>query len=232
MSLPRYITIYILFLTLVRAQIIQTLQIDFQRKTCKYNNEEKVSGTIFYEYPDRMCLLIDDPVDQWIFSGIDSMVIYYPEDSLAFKFKTSYPVTFPFFQALLGVIQEDYGLSSIGYTLTEHEMADSMLTTVWIPPEDAPEEVGIFLLTYVRDKLIYVEYKMQNGDMLSQTHYRDHLLHGAYYFPMEIEKFQYADQDTIHETIIYRDPQFNCTLPDSLMDFCIPSYVSVEHIAW
>lgn len=232
MPFCKSLVLSLLFFAIAQAQIVQTLQIDFERNTYKKNAEEHVSGTIFYEYPDCMCLIINDPLDQWIFSGIDSMVIYYPKDSLAFKFKTTYPVTFPFFQALLGVVQEDYGLSSIGYTLTEHEMHDSTLTTIWTPPEEAPDEVGMFFLTYIRDKLIYAEYNMQSGDIISQTYYRNHLLYGAYYFPMEIEKFQYADQDTIQETIIYTDPQFNCSLPESLMHFPIPSYVSIEHIVW
>jgi hypothetical protein len=216
----------------VQGQIIQTLEIGFEKNIYKKHDEESVSGRIYYRFPDHVCMIINDPVDQWIFSGIDSMVIYYPMDSLAFKFKTMFPVTFPFFQAFLGIVQEDYGLSSIGYTLTEHSMDDSLLTTIWSPPEEAPDEVGMFILTYSRDKLIYAEYKMRDGKVLSRTHYRNHIEHGVYFFPMEIEKFQYTPKDTIRETITYCDPHFNCTLPDSLMNFQIPSHVITEHIAW
>lgn len=232
MFLYKYISLILFVCALSRAQIVQTIIIDFEKTTIKNDEQEYVCGTIHYEYPDHMCLVIHDPVDQWIFSGIDSMVIYYPEDSLAFKFKTLYPVTFPFFQAFLGIVQEDYGLSSIGYTLIDHTTDDNKLTTTWAPPVNAPADVGIFLLSYTQDKLTNAVYQTQEGDIISQTHYHDHTQYGAYNFPMVIEKYLFTNQDTIQETIVYTDPQFNCTIPDSLMNFSLPSYVSIEHIVW
>lgn len=222
----------LLFFTTSYAQIVQTLHIDFEKTTFKHENEEYVSGTIYYQQPDAMCMLISEPVNQWIFSGKDTMVLFYPEDSLAFMFKTIYPVTFPFFQAFLGIVQEDYGLTAIGYTLAEHEVHDSILTTIWTPPEGAPADLGRFCITYTNKKITSAAYQAANGSLISYTHYRDHYAYGAYLFPMEIEKMQFLAQDTIREMIHYENPEFNCALPDSLMNFRLPEYVTIEHIQW
>jgi outer membrane lipoprotein-sorting protein len=191
-----------------------------------------VSGTIYYQQPDAMCMLISEPVNQWIFSGKDTMVLFYPDDSLAFKFHTIYPVTFPFFQAFLGIVQEDYGLTAIGYTLAEHEVTYSILTTIWAPPKNAPPDIGRFCITYTNERLTGASYLSADSSVISRTQYRDHFAYGAYFFPMEIEKIQFAEQDTIRELITYTNPQFNCELPDSLMNFRLPGYVTIEQIQW
>jgi hypothetical protein len=231
---PGYSSIFLvlIFLALLQAQIVETLQIDFEKTTTKRGNEEYMRGTVFYQQPDVMCILINDPVNQWIFSGKDTMVLFYPDDSLAFKFYTIYPVTFPFFQAFLGIVQEDYGLTAIGYTLAEHEVNDSILTTIWAPPRNAPGDIGTFCITYTNRMITSAVYLAADSSIISRTMYRNHFAHGAYFFPMEIEKMQFAEQDTVHELIKYAHPQFNCVLPDTLMNFRLPDYVTTEHIQW
>lgn len=221
-----------LFCVMSSAQVVQTLKIDFIRTTLRNDKQEQVRGTIYFQHPDQMAVIVHDPVHQWIFAGQDSMILYYPDDTLAFRFTTSFPVTFPFFQAFLGVVQEDYGLSSIGYTLLEHEMHDSLLTTTWIPPEEAPDDVGDFHITYAGNTLISAQYLQKNGDIITETIYSNHIPYGAYAFPLQIEKIQFLEQDTIEETVLYTDPEFNCELPDSIINFRLPAHIPVEYITW
>lgn len=232
LSLYKHVVFIASFFTLSYAQIVQTLQIDFEKTTVKNEEKEHVCGTIFYRQPDAVCMIINHPANQWIFSGEDSMVFFYPDDSLAFKFQTMYPVRFTFFQAFLGIVQEDYGLTALGYALAAHEVHDSILTTTWTPPEEAPDDAGLFHITYANGKLKSAAYESMDGTIISRTHYRDHYVYGAYFFPMEIEKIQYAQQDTIRETITYANPEFNCALPDSLMNFRLPEYVTTNYIQW
>ncbi|MBN2620004.1 hypothetical protein JXB22_02855 [candidate division WOR-3 bacterium] len=222
----------LLFLALSHAQIVETLHIDFEKTTTKHGKEEFIRGTIYFQQPDAMCMIITEPVNQWIFSGRDTMVLFYPEDSLAFKFYTIFPVTFPFFQAFLGIVQEDYGLTAIGYTLAEHEVNDSILTTIWAPPKDAPGNIGTFRITYTNDRITSAAYLSTDSSIISRTMYHSHFPHGAYFFPMEIEKIQFAEQDTVRELIKYAHPEFNCVLPDTLMNFRLPVYVTTEQIQW
>jgi hypothetical protein len=67
-------------------QSVETLIVDFSRKTLSTAGEELISGTIYFQAPEDVIITVDSPVVQWsIFEGTN-LLIYYPLERRAFRF--------------------------------------------------------------------------------------------------------------------------------------------------
>ena len=162
----------------------------------------------------------------------NTVVIYYPEDSIAFKFVSPYPVSFSFFETFLNVMKEDFGLCDRGYSLLKNEVKKDTLVTYWDPPRGLSETIGNLKLVYVDNKIISSELKKETGESLLKASYGDHLNYGEYYFPQKISTTLFVDKDTFFEEISYKKFVFNDSLPKKVMNFKIPEGVETEEIKW
>jgi hypothetical protein len=162
----------------------------------------------------------------------NTVIIYYPEDSVAFKFIAPYPGAFSFFESFLNVMKEDFGVCDRGYVLKDHQIKKDTLTTYWEPPYVLSETIGGLELVYIDNKIVSSELKKKNGALLLKSSYEKYLHYGEYYFPQEIRTELYKDNDTILEEIIYRNPGFNDSLPEEIVKFEIPEEIKIEEIKW
>lgn len=220
------------FNTIVYSQSLQTLQIQFKRYYKERNSEETVEGTIYFKSPGKVTVVVNEPIQQWMFFKKNGMDIYYPIERKAFRFITQNPVSLPFFQAFIGVVKKDYGLIDMEYTLASRQTKGDTLFTKWYPPKKASKVIGDFTLTFCSDKLIYAESKKPDGSISSRTFYSNHIKNGNVFFPLQISTVRHIKSDTTFEKIIYSNPKFNIELPQDVIYFIIPADVSIKKIQW
>jgi len=214
-------------------QTIKTISVEFTREYSEDNKKEIIKGKIHYQAPSKTVIHITDPINQWMILEDKEMIIYYPDDKKAFHIISTWnPFSMPFFQAFVGVVKEDYGLTELGYTLANYETNDNSLISHWNPPKNLAKLLGEIILEFKDNKIIRVELRNPNGKTISKSLYKNHTLYGATYFPLEISTIKYMKSGAAFEEIVYRNPQFNSPLPKEVLDFKIPAHIKVKEIKW
>lgn len=214
------------------SEALQTLQLEFERRCGGEGAGEVVRGNIYYRAPARVVVLVTYPIKQlMILEGLE-VTIYYPEEKRAFVIAAETTVLLPFFQAFLGVMDEDYGLTELGYTLHRYATRGDTLLTYWSPPTNVFKPLGEFALVYVAGKIVYAESKREDGTTISRSSYQNHVRYGAFYFPMEIANTRYAGADSTVEGVRYSNPKFDAPLPKEVVEFQIPLGVEVQEARW
>ena len=214
------------------AHIIHNAQVEFRRNLKQKNNEEIIEGFLYYQFPNKVLASIQKPLKQWISFDNNIVIIYYPEDSIAFKFISPHPGSFSFFETFLNVMKEDFGVCDRGYALKKHQTKKDTLTTYWDPPYILSKTIGELKLVYVDNRIISSELSKKSGDILLKASYKDHINRGEYYFPREINATLFADKDTILEKITYKNLVFDSSLPEEIAKFKIPQGIEIEEIEW
>ena len=213
-------------------QSSQTIQVQFERQYNEKGVKEIVKGNIYYRAPGGVTVVVNSPVKQWMIFAGKQLTIYYPDDKQAFQFNAQIPISLPFFEAFIGVVKTDYGLTDIGYVLSTHKTRGDTLFTYWSPPKKTSKTLGEFTLAYVSDKIVYAELKRRDGTTASRSFYKNHIHYGVTYFPLEIYTIRYTKKDSILEKVVYTNPQFDKPLPIEVMNFKIPTNVKIEEINW
>ena len=211
---------------------VKTLIVGFERHSVQNGVSETTRGTIFFRAQALTLVHIQTPVNQWMLHRDQEMLIYYPDEQKAFRItSTQIPFFVSFFQAFLGVLLEDFGLTSIGYTLARCDQQGDVLISHWNPPAAAVKSLGSFLLEYQANRLVRVELNDPRGQLVSRTLFRNHQPYGNIDFPGEIlsERFQ-GMKGT--ETVLFIEPRFNVELPAEAVNFSIPAGVSVKEVQW
>jgi outer membrane lipoprotein-sorting protein len=193
---------------------------------------EITSGSIYYQKPGGIVIKVKDPIDQWMVLEGDTMLIYYPTDSTAFRFHSDNPFSLPFFQLFVGMGNTDLGLSKAGFTLDRNEVRHDTLITYWKPPEQAGKSLGNAIVVLVENKLVFMELQNAKGKTLTNIAFNDHLQYRGTYFPLEITSVEFEDSDSTVETVVFHNPQFNVELPPEVINFKIPQGIEVEEIEW
>ncbi len=129
-------------------------------------------------------------------------------------------------------MKEDFGVCDRGYAFKNHQTKKDTLTTYWEPPYILSKTIGELKLVYVNNRIISSELKKKSGELLLKASYKDHVNHGEYYFPREINATLFADKDTILEKITYKNLVFNGSLPEEIVKFKIPQGIEIEEIEW
>jgi outer membrane lipoprotein-sorting protein len=187
---------------------------------------------VYYQFPEKVIASIQKPVKQLISFDSTDVIIYYPEDSISFKFISSYPVSFSFFETFINIPKEDFGVCDRGYTLKNHQTKKDTLITYWNPPQILLKTATELKLVFVKNRIIYSELKNKEGKTFLEAHYKDHINYGEYYFPREINTKLNTEQYSILEKITYKNIIFNDTLPEEIANFKIPEGVEIEEIRW
>jgi hypothetical protein len=224
--------IFIVLYSTSYAFVINNSTVGFKRNLKHKETEEIIEGLLYYQFPEKVLVSVKNPIVQLIYFEDNEIFIYYPEDSLAFKFVSPYPVSFSFFQTFLNVMKEDFGVCGRGYSLLNNEIKKDTLITYWKPPVDLSETIGNLKLVFVENRIISSELKKTNGEFLLETFYSQHFNYGEYYFPLEINSVLFADKDTLFEKISYKNPVFNDSLPEEVVNFKIPPGIKIEEIKW
>jgi hypothetical protein len=220
----------------VFCQSVETLAVDFTRKTISAAGEELIRGTIYFQAPEDVVITVQSPVVQWsIFEGAD-LLIYYPQEHRAFRFISRNRLMIPFAQSFIGLVREDFGLSDAGFLLRENRKRADILITVWTPPRALRLYIGeawIGMQKYQKQvHPLFLEFYDPKGNLLTRItylEYREDLEPG---FPGRILILQNDGDGEVRDEIRYTDHRINENLPAEVIDFHLPADVSVEELKW
>ena len=217
-------------------QSVETLIVDFSRKTVSTAGEELISGTIYFQAPEDVIITVDSPVVQWsIFEGTN-LLIYYPLERRAFRFISRNRLMIPFAQSFIGLVREDFGLSDAGFFLQENRKRGDMLITVWRPPRALRPYVGeawIGMQKYNEQvHPLFLEFYDPDGNLLTRITYLEYRDDLEPSFPGRILIMQKGQQGEVRDEIRYSGHQINQVLPAEVIGFHLPPDVSVEELKW
>lgn len=217
----------------LHSQVIQTVFAEFNREYKYGKNKDIVEGKIYYQAKtDKLVVVVDRPLKQFMILKGNEIIIYYPDRLKAFRITSQNPSSMPFFQLFIGVIKEDYGLTDLGYTFASYDRKGNKLISYWNPPKSLSRFLGEMVLEYENNRLVYAESKNSKGKIVSKAFYKNHILYGGNYFPLEISVTKDFKLDSSVEKIIYRSVKFNTSLPQDIVNFKLPPEVEVEEIEW
>ena len=237
--MKRKFNIFIFFFTILLLmsnaypQPVETVIVKFTRNITKDASPEIVNGVIYFQASiNKVTLKVTDPVNQWMVFEGNTMLIYYPVEQKAFRFTSKNPLSLPFFEAFVGVMQDDFGLSSAGFKLARNEMKRDTLLTYWEPPGGTKKLLGNTIIGLIKDKLVFVEIQNSKGKKIAKTTYSNHIQFGLSFFPLEIITKKYHNIVPTIEKINYADPQFNTPLPHEVLNLKIPDDIEIKESQW
>ena len=218
---------------IVVADTLKTFIANFHREYTKKGEKENLEGEVFYDFVlKKLYILLQMPVKQWmILQGFET-IIYYPDEKQAFRLKSKIDAVMPFFQAFIGCMQEDFGLSSLGYSLANYVRKGHVLTSNWNPPPRFAKLLGKAILVYDSRRLIRVEYRNPSGHIMREGTFGQHIQYGGYFFPLEISIISKSPAEPELEKILYLNPILNAPFPKKIKEFNIPASVTVKEIEW
>ena len=216
--------------TSVSAQEIQTLVLGFSRTVIESATINRTGGQLAFKAPDEVYIHVQDPIEQWMVFYTNKILIYYPKDRTAFELASGYSSNVPFFEAFIGSIKEDYGLSDLGFSIADHKIKNDTLTTMWRPDERVSRLIGNFILSYYDNKIIFTEAKDTAGKTITKVYYSNHIDYKNRYFPLDVKIFSYQSNGMTIENINYKNPIFNAELPDVIKNFKVPDDVEIKKV--
>ena len=231
----RAITTFVLLIIFAgqsTSQVLQSIEVDFLRIFESSTAADTAGGTIYYQKPDGLTVKVTNPLNQWMIFKGSQLDIYYPDDKMAYRIFSQYPSSLPFFQAFVGVVREDYGLTEMGYEMSSYTSSGDTLATLWNPPAMSNKILGPYRLNFVADKIIYAEISDAEGNITARSFYSDHLKSGSAWFPLTIKTVRYVESDSTVETVSYSNPKFNLKLPQEITDFHIPENTNIIETEW
>jgi len=216
--------------TAVYAQEIQTLALGFSRTVIDGVSIDSTEGQLAFKAPDEVYIHVQDPIEQWMVFYADKVLIYYPQDRKAFELTSENSRSVPFFEAFIGSVKDDFGLSELGFSITDHKITNDTLITIWRPGEDVSGLIGNFTLSYYDNKIVFTEAKDSEGKTITEAYYSNHIRYKNSYFPLKTRIISYHSRGTTVEDINYQDPKFNEDLPPAVQSFKIPSDIETKRI--
>ena len=235
-SKPTFPLLSILLLcTSLHAAPLETFSLDFTRELTENNKTEIIAGTLHYDVKAaRVVVEVTEPLNQIMVVQEEVIEIYYPIENQAFRFIAKGRIPLPFVESILQSTQSEYGLTSIGYSLDRHEIADDVLYTYWTSPEKAKDKLGTIVLGSRAGRLISTEVKTSDDKLTAKSIYRHHTKLGDSYIPMEVTSSLYGPKSEVleHEHVVYSNPQLNPQPPPPILQFEIPVSAKVKETKW
>jgi hypothetical protein len=231
---PRWFCALVLLLAAagVAAQSLQTLSVDFVRRSGSEQAPEEVRGTLYFQAPERVLIRVSQPTLQWSEFAGRNLLIYYPEERRAFRFISRNRLLIPFARSFLGFLRPDFGLADAGFSLKQSRKRGDLLVTVWEPPRALRGYVSQALVGTDRGGPVFLELEDREGRMVSRTEYTAPSTVGGLTFPGRIVVVQRSEGDETREESFYTNHQVNLPLPSEATDFRLPEDVPVQELQW
>ena len=229
-------SVALLVLVLCRApvfcQTVETLAVEFTRKTTTRQGEELIRGTLYSQAPEEVIIKVVEPTEQWnVFQGQD-LLIYYPSERKAFCFISHNRLMVPFAQSFIGLVREDFGLSDAGFLLTENRKRANVLITVWSPPRSLRSYVSEAWIGIQDVHPLFLEFYDPQGNLLTRLAYLEYREDLELSFPGRALIFQKSPDMEIRDDIRYINHRINEILPTEVTDFTLLEDVAVEELKW
>jgi hypothetical protein len=149
---------------------VRTLSAEFVRTWTPAGGATETSGGhLYYDASGRVLVDVRQPLHQLMQVDGEHLRILYPETGKAYDIVSGSPQVLPFFQALLAMADESFGLAAKGYSLLSHTSRGDTLVTVWNPPLVTRKVFGQSVLTTLQGRLVSAEMLSPAGK--SQVRY-------------------------------------------------------------
>lgn len=221
-------------LLLALVAVLNTFSATFEREVTEHGCQDTTRGEVYYQAPGKVFIDVATPINQVMVVTANLLTIYYPNERKAFRIKTERSIPLPFIQAVIGMMQEDYGLTQQGFRFLRHEARGDTLYTSWDPPEDRKKALGRFVLGSVVEKLVYVQAERPDGKVAVRSFYDDHVRWEGKLIPLKVLSEAYDASGSLQqrETLVYTNVVFNPVIQDRIVHFTIPDSVSVKEMEW
>ena len=214
------------------SQGLQTLSVDFVRRSGSGQDQEEVHGTLYFQAPERVLIRVSEPTLQWSEFAGRNLLIYYPGEHMAFRFISRNRLLVPFARSFLGFLRPDFGLADAGFTLKQNRKRGDLLVTVWEPPRALRSYVGQALVGTDRGGPVFLELEDREGRTVSRTEYTAPTTVGGLTFPGRITVVQRTGDVESREESLYTNHRVNAPLPFEAADFRLPEDVPVQELQW
>jgi len=219
-------------LAVLRAQSPRTLQADFTRFVKSPGSTEMVRGTLFFKAPDRVILVVREPVSQWVVFETGSMLLWYPGSGKAWRFSQKKPQALSFASMFVGVPKTDFGLAGAGFTLAGSESREGALVTRWKPPQSLARTVGGASVGVLDRRPCTLELTDPKGGLLARVAYTEFVSFDSQAIPSHIQMTQKGGAAMISEEVLFTGHVFNAELPSDVDRFRLPAGVVAKEAEW
>lgn len=216
----------------IESKVPDTLSLNFERKVAQGDSTEIIRGVAHYQSPQKLFIEVKHPINQIMIIDGETMLIYYPLEKKAIRYKTKTQIPIPFVQTIISIVKDDYGLTEMGYTLKKRKTEDNTVYTYWDPPRELKKHLGSFILGITNERLVYVEAKNPRGKTIAKSSYKKHIEIMGKFIPMEIHTDIYDETKIKAEDVLYSNVKLNIPLPDDVVKFKLPENISVKDVEW
>jgi outer membrane lipoprotein-sorting protein len=214
------------------AQTRVSFSANFVRTRTAGSAVEVTRGVLYAVPPDEVCLVVTEPVSQWVIFERARMTIYYPDENKAFRFTAKLKGAPAFSQVFLGIVKDDFGLSEAGFKLASSEQLGDTLRTVWKPPDSLGRTIKRAILENRSGLPSSLEMLDGKGSLVVRTSFEDYVSVGASQVPSRATIVQVAKGAQVSEEVTYSGHVVDPVLPDGLADFHLPKGVSLQEFQW
>ena len=192
-------------------------------RSLKFGLKKEVVKGKFYVIPEEKIVFeVDSPIHQFLTFKADTMILYYPEDSVAFKIRSS----LTFSSTGLNYVKYDFGkkLKEHGFVFLKKEIKGDTTKHFWAHP-DSKISVSFSIV----NKLIQsFTVESDKGDTLLLLNIGDYLFLGdSINFPTYIRTVS----NDFSEEIFLNDIKL-VEPPDFIINFRIPKGVKIVKKGW
>lgn len=183
-----------------------------------------------YYSRDKIILVVNFPINQWVIIDTVKSVFYYPDKKEAIEISAKNSTPLSFLEDILNLLNETYGLEDAMMEISNTEVINDTLITTWEPIE---KDTGFeFQLFFFDNKLMKSKLSNKRLDLMQTTYYNNYQDYDNIYLPNDI--ISVKSQEDYFSTNIYEYQDFNINndLPDEIDNFELPLDTKLTKREW
>ncbi len=204
----------------------------FEQVTVSNNRTDTARGTVYFAAPWRVYYQVDYPLDQLLSVVMNTMTVYYPDETLACIIKTRSQVESPMSQQSLGTADPTQAMFKMGFKLAKTSTVGDTTYAVW-NPKDKRSPVGRVTFGRLGRATVFVEVLRQNNKPMMRTRLSGHVQADTFELPtrIAIERFDTEGRRTL-ETFTYTALDTSTSFLKTLGRFAIAPGVRTKTTSW
>ncbi|MCK4643114.1 hypothetical protein KAU32_05700 [bacterium] len=192
-------------------------------------------GRLFY-FDYKILLEVTAPIQQKMFFSENTLSIYYPASKKAFLFRSRITQTFPLFAVLLMTVEDDLGLTQLGFKLERTEKKKHGKVFVFVPENEMlRKELESYEVEIDGDGLVTsIRVFAKGRRLVSETAISDYKETGNLKLPHFINTIKYDAKGNVvtSEKMTMDSIIVNAMIPKRVKEFSLPEGAEVEEIDW
>jgi hypothetical protein len=199
---------FILFCFLVvsntlKAQTQQWLKASYVQE--KYKDEvliERLGGFLTYDF-QSVKVVNEKPIYQITQVLGNRMQIYYPQDAKAFEMSAQKPFDYPIVSNLTPLMNENYGLEELGFSIDSVYVKGDSTYTRWISTQKEQDNPIQFELVFVSQTLVTMRMQNSAATFTMTSYFSQYTTVGTYSLPQKIESLKKVKEEVSKEVFYF-----------------------------